>query len=165
MVININEKIKCIYVNDNQIDLFEGQFPVPNAISYNTYIIFSDKIAVLDTVDYRFSDKWMEELDKQLKDKEPDYLVIHHMEPDHSGSLKKFLNKFKKTKVVGNIKTFQLIKNFFFELPKERKVTILENDILDLGAEKLKFILTPMVHWPEVMMSYSLNSKIFFRSP
>ena len=162
MVININENIKCIYINDDKLDLFEGQFPIANGITYNTYIIFDNKIAVLDTVDQRFSDVWMSELNHQLGHREPDYLIIHHMEPDHSGSLKIFLQKYRNTLVVGNFKTFQMIKNFFFELPKERMVVISENDILDLGNEKLKFILSPMVHWPEVMMSYSLESKIFF---
>ena len=162
MVININGKVKCAAINDNEIDLFESQFRVENGISYNTYLILDEKVAVLDTVDSRFADEWIENIESILGDKEPDFLVIHHMEPDHSGSLKTFLNKYKNTKVVGNEKTFQMIKNFFFELEHERKKVVVEKDILDLGSEKLHFFFAPMVHWPEVMMSYASESKLLF---
>lgn len=158
----ITESIKHIGVNDHQIDLFEGQYIVPNGMAYNSYVILDEKIAVIDTVDVKFGDLWLEKMQDILAGKKPDYLVILHMEPDHSANIKRFLEAYPDTIVVGNSKTFKMI-NQFFELNLDhQKIEINEGDILNLGNHKLHFVFAPMVHWPEVMVAYDSYEKVLF---
>ena len=145
--------VKYVGVNDKTIDLFEGQFIVPNGISYNSYVIIDEKIAILDTVDINYKDEYLDNIKKALDGKKPDYLIINHMEPDHSASIEALVNAYPNILVVGNTKTFQMLKQFFPNL-KYNEMVVKENDILSLGKHNLKFIFAPMVHWPEVMMSY-----------
>jgi len=157
------ENIYYIGTDDKTIDLFEGQYVVPNGISYNSYVIMDDKITVMDTVDQRAADVWFKNLEKVLGNKEPDYLVVLHMEPDHASNIEKFLDKYKNAKVIGNVKTFNMIPQFFEGLDLEnRKVVVNEGDEVSLGTHMLKFIMAPMVHWPEVMMAYEKKEKILF---
>ena len=160
------ELVKNIYyigVDDKDIDLFEGQYVVPNGISYNSYLIKDDKIAVMDTVDLRKCDEWMANLETALDGKTPDYLVVLHMEPDHAGSIEKLLEKYPNTQVVANAKTFQMIGQFFEGLDlTNRQVVVAEGSELPLGQHTLTFIMAPMVHWPEVMMAYEKSEKILF---
>ena len=161
--ITISEDIKYIGVDDHDIDLFEGQYVVPNGISYNSYIIKDEKIAVMDTVDRRKSKEWLDNLEKELNGKEPDYLVISHMEPDHSYNIGALAEKYPKMKIVGNDKIFEFVKQFF-DIPNldERKVVVKETEELNLGKHILQFFMAPMVHWPEVMVSYETTEKIVF---
>jgi len=145
--------VKYVGVNDRKIDLFEGQFIVPEGISYNSYVIIDEKIAIMDTVDINFKDEYLSNVKKALEGKNPDYLVISHMEPDHSASIFELVKKYPNIEVVGNMQTFKMLHQFFPEI-KCNELVVKENDILDLGNHKLKFITAPMVHWPEVMMSY-----------
>ena len=145
--------VKYVGVNDKTIDLFEGQFIVPNGISYNSYVIIDEKIAILDTVDINYKDEYLDNIKKALDGKKPDYLIINHMEPDHSASIEALVNAYPNILVVGNTKTFQMLKQFFPNL-KYNEMVVKENDILSLGKHNLKFIFAPMVHWPEVMMTY-----------
>ena len=145
--------VKYVGVNDKTIDLFEGQFIVPNGISYNSYVIIDEKIAILDTVDINYKDEYLNNIKKALDGKKPDYLIINHMEPDHSASIEALVNEYPNILVVGNTKTFQMLKQFFPNL-KYNEMVVKENDILSLGKHNLKFIFAPMVHWPEVMMTY-----------
>ncbi len=145
--------VKYIGVDDRKIDLFEGQFQVPEGISYNSYLIIDEKIAIMDSVDINFCDEFLDKLDKALEGRVPDYVVVDHMEPDHSASLKNLVEKYPNIEVVGNVKTFQMLKQFFPGIVVKEKV-VKENDVLSLGKHSLKFIFAPMVHWPEVMMSY-----------
>ena len=154
--------IKYVGVNDHQIDLFEGQYHIQNGMSYNSYIILDKKTAVMDTVDIHFSEEWIANLKNTLKDKAPDYLVILHMEPDHSASIEAFLHIYPNATIVGNAKTFPMIEQFFPDLKLQNKLVVKENDILDLGESKLQFIFAPMVHWPEVMLAYEQTSKSLF---
>ena len=154
--------IKYVGVNDHQIDLFEGQYKVPNGMSYNSYLLLDEKIAVMDTVDIHFSDEWIMNLQKELKGNAPDYLVVLHMEPDHSASLQNFIKTFPNTTIVGNAKTFPMITQFFPELALNHKLEVKDGEILDLGSIKLKFVFAPMVHWPEVMIAYDLTNKALF---
>ncbi len=159
----LTENIYYIGVDDKTIDLFEGQYVVPNGISYNSYVIKDEKIAVMDTVDKRATDEWFKNLNEVLGNSEPDYLVILHMEPDHAANVKAFLDKYKNAKVVVNPKTVGMIGQFFEGLDLEgRKVVVAEGDELSLGSHTLKFIMAPMVHWPEVMMAYEIKEKILF---
>lgn len=158
----ISEAIKYIGVDDKDIDLFESQYVVPNGISYNSYIILDEKIAVMDTVDKRKTDQWLSNLEKSLGDRTPDYLVISHLEPDHSSNIVTFLNKYPESKIVGNAKTFAMIPQFFDIDITERKVEVKEEDELCLGEHTLTFIMAPMVHWPEVMLEYEKKEKILF---
>ncbi len=159
----LSDKIFYIGVNDNDIDLFEGQYVVPNGISYNSYVIMDEKIAVMDTVDLTKCDEWCQNLEKVLSGKEPDYLVVLHMEPDHAGSIEKFLNRYKNAKVVSNAKTFQMMPQFFENLDlTERQVVVAEGRDLVLGEHVLTFVMAPMVHWPEVMVAYEKKEKILF---
>ena len=152
-----------IGVNDHEIDLFEGQYVVPNGVSYNSYVIQDDKIAVMDTVDAHKTHEWLDNLSQVLGEKSPDYLVVLHMEPDHAGSLRAFLEKYPTTQVVSNAKVFQMIPQYFegLEVVHRQKV-VAENDTLSLGKHTLRFIMAPMVHWPEVMMAYEEREKILF---
>ena len=145
--------VKYVGVNDKTIDLFEGQFIVPNGISYNSYVIIDEKIAILDTVDINYKDEYLNNIKKALDGKKPDYLIINHMEPDHSASIEALVNEYPNILVVENTKTFQMLKQFFPNL-KYNEMVVKENDILSLGKHNLKFIFAPMVHWPEVMMTY-----------
>lgn len=159
---NITKDIKYIGVNDHQIDLFEGQYKVPNGMSYNSYIIMDEKIAVFDTVDKNFTHEWLDNISKVLNNRKPDYLIIQHMEPDHSANIANFLKIYPDTIVVANKKTFTMIGNFFnSDIYKYSKV-VEDGEALVLGKHKLMFIFAPMVHWPEVMVTYDETDKVLF---
>ena len=159
----ISEAIKYIGCDDKTIDLFESQYPVPNGVSYNSYVILDEKIAVMDTADPRVTDQWLANLDKELAGRTPDYLVVSHMEPDHSGSIKVFLEKYPDTTVVGNAKTFTMMAQFMdASIFENRKHVVAEGDKLSLGSHELTFIMAPMVHWPEVMVEYESTEKVLF---
>lgn len=161
--IEISDNIKYIGVNDKTLDLFENQYTIPNGISYNSYIIIDEKIAIIDSVDKRKTNDWLDNIEKELDGKIPNYLIISHLEPDHSSSIDKLLEKYPNIKIVGNSKTFSMIPQFFeINNIEELKYEVKEGDVLDLGYTKLHFIMTPMIHWPEVMMEYDENSKTFF---
>ena len=158
----ISESIKYIGVDDRETDLFEGQYIIPNGVSYNSYVIFDEKIAVMDTVDKIATDKWVENLEKALNGKAPDYLVISHMEPDHASNVKLFAEKYPNAKLVGNAKTFAYMPQFFNLNVDDRKIVVKEGDTLELGQHTLTFIMAPMVHWPEVMVAYDSKDKVLF---
>ena len=158
---NVTKDIFYVGVNDHQIDLFEGHFDVPNGMAYNSYVIVDEKVAIMDSVEINFVNEWIQNIKEVLGDRKPDYLIIQHMEPDHSSSLMEFLKVYPDTVVVGNSKTFQMMKQFFFELP-EHTLEVKENDELNLGKHNLKFVFAPMVHWPEVMMTFDSYDKVFF---
>ena len=163
MEIKISDSVKYIGCDDKTIDLFESQYTVPNGVSYNSYVILDEKIAVMDTADPRVTDEWLNNLDVELNGRTPDYLVVSHMEPDHAGSLKAFLEKYPETTVVGNAKTFPMMAQFVeAELFENRKHVVTEGDTLSLGAHQLTFVMAPMVHWPEVMVEYESTEKILF---
>ena len=159
----ISEDIKYIGVDDKDIDLFEGQYVVPNGISYNSYLIKDSKIAVMDTVDRRKTEEWLANLENELNGAVPDYLVVSHMEPDHSYNIDVLAKKYPDMKIVGNDKTFTYMEQFFnIDDLDSRKVVVKEGDELNLGKHTLKFFMAPMVHWPEVMVSYETTEKIVF---
>ena len=159
---NITNDIFYIGVDDHQTDLFEGQFDVPNGMAYNSYVIVDEKIAVMDTVDVNFGDQWLANLREVLKDRKPDHLIVQHMEPDHSANIGKFLEEFPDTEIVGNAKTFAMISAFFPDIQIKNTRTVSEGDVLDLGSHKLSFVMAPMVHWPEVMVTYDSADKVLF---
>ena len=159
---DITSSIKYVGMSDKNLDLFEGQYKVPNGMSYNSYIILDDKIAVLDTVDARFKDEWLAKVEKELGGKQPDYLVVHHMEPDHSSNIKNFLDKYPNCKVVSSFAAFNMMKNYFETAFADRQVVIKEGDVLELGKHKLRFVAAAMVHWPEVHISYEETEGILF---
>ena len=162
MEVKISDSIKYIGVDDKDIDLFESQYIVENGIAYNSYLILDEKIAVMDTVDKRKTDEWYKNLETALDGKTPDYLVISHLEPDHASNIKTLAEKYPQMKLVGNVKTFNMLPQFFdFDLDS-RTVTVKEGDTLDLGSHKLTFFMAPMVHWPEVMVSYESTEKVLF---
>lgn len=158
----ICKDIKYIGVNDHNIDLFEGQYPVPNGMSYNSYIIDDEKIAVLDTVDERFTDLWFNNLKTALNGRTPDYLIVHHMEPDHSANILKFANEYPQTVIVSSSKAFDIMKNFFGTDFSDRRICVSDGSTLSLGKHSLSFITAPMVHWPEVIVSYENLNQILF---
>lgn len=158
----ITDSIKYVGVNDHKIDLFEGQYNVPNGMSYNSYVILDKKIAVMDSVDKNFGDQWISNIKSILQDKSPDFLVVHHMESDHSANITLFAQTFPNAKIVSSSKAFEMMKNFFGNNFEDRQVIISEGDTLDLGNHKLTFYAAPMVHWPEVMVSYDSYEKILF---
>jgi flavorubredoxin len=159
----LTESIYYVGANDKTLDLFEGQYIVPDGVSYNSYVIMDEKIAVMDTVDERVTDTWFDNLTQVLNGREPDYLVVLHMEPDHAANISRFLEKYKNAKVVSNPKTFNMIPQFFENLDlSERKVVVNEGETLTLGQHTLSFIMAPMVHWPEVMVAYEQKEKILF---
>lgn len=159
----ISDDIKYIGIDDKDIDLFESQYLVPNGISYNSYLIRDEKTVIMDTVDQRKSEEWLEKLTKELEGKEPDYLVVSHMEPDHSYNIERLAEKYPKMKIIGNEKTFQFIKQFFeIDNLEERKIVVKEADEINLGKHTLQFFMAPMVHWPEVMVTYENTEKILF---
>ena len=152
MEVKISDSIKYIGVDDKDIDLFESQYIVENGIAYNSYLILDEKIAVMDTVDKRKTDEWYNNLETALNGKTPDYLVISHLEPDHASNIRTLAEKYPEMKLVGNVKTFNMLPQFFDFDIEGRTVTIKEGDTLDLGSHKLTFFIAPMVHWPEVMV-------------
>ncbi len=158
----ISDNIIYIGVNDHKIDLFEGQYAVPNGMAYNSYVILDEKTAVMDTVDANFTDEWLENLHNALNGREPDYLVIQHMEPDHSANIMNFMKKYPKTQVVASSKAFAMIKSFFGEDLSANGIVVGENDTLALGGTTLTFVTAPMVHWPEVIMTYDSRDKVLF---
>ena len=158
----ITKDIKYVGVNDHDVDLFEGQYVVPNGMSYNSYVILDEKIAVMDTVDINFTHEWLDNIQNVLGDKAPDYLVIHHMEPDHSANIANFLKTYPKTKVVSSSKAFVMMKNFFGTDYEDRRIVVGEGDTLSLGNHVLTFVTAPMVHWPEVIVSYDSYDKVLF---
>lgn len=158
----ITDSIKYVGVNDHQVDLFEGQYKVPNGMSYNSYVILDEKVAVMDTVDAHFTDEWLGNLARVLNGRKPDYLVVQHMEPDHAANVANFMKAYPETTVVANAKTFVMIKNFF-ELDLEGRKLVVENgSSLSLGSHTLTFVFAPMVHWPEVMVTYESSEKVLF---
>lgn len=162
MNINISDKVKYIGVDDTTIDLFESQYVVPEGVSYNSYVILDDKIAVMDTVDKRGMKEWEDNLLKTLDGKAADYVIVQHMEPDHAGSLARLLELFPDITVVGNAKTFVMINQFFENIAIKNSLTVKERDTLNLGSHTLTFVMAPMVHWPEVMVTYESSEKILF---
>lgn len=157
----ITNDILYIGVNDKDIDLFEGQFHVPNGMAYNSYVILDDKIAVMDTVDKRKAEEYLANLKTALNGRVPDYLVVSHVEPDHASSIQAFLTQYPSTQLVGNAKTFQMLAQYF-DLDFDSALTVKEGDSLSLGKHELHFIMTPMVHWPEVMFTYDSYDKVLF---
>lgn len=163
MKVQISDAVKYIGVDDKTIDLFESQYIVPNGISYNSYVIMDEKIAVMDTVDKRKTDEWFANLEEALDGRTPDYLIIHHLEPDHASNIKTLADKYPSMKLVGNAKTFSMMPQYFETLDlTDRTLTVKEGDELELGSHTLKFFMAPMVHWPEVMVSYEITEKILF---
>ena len=162
MQVNISEQVKYIGVDDTTIDLFESQYVVPEGVSYNSYVILDEKVAVMDTVDQRGMQDWEKNLLAELNGRSVDYLVIQHMEPDHAGSIVRLTELFPEVTLVGNAKTFQMFNNFFEISSDIKTLTVSEGSTLSLGAHELKFIMAPMVHWPEVMVTYDSKDKILF---
>ena len=158
----ISKNIKYVGVNDHDIDLFEGQYVVPNGMAYNSYVILDEKIAVFDSVDERFAEKWIENIKTVLNGKKPDFLIVQHMEPDHSGSIDEFVKEFPETKIVSSAKAFVMMKNFFGTAFENKQVVVSEGSKLELGVHKLLFVEAPMVHWPEVIMTYEETEKVLF---
>ena len=160
---NITNDIKYIGVDDTDLDLFESQYIIPNGISYNSYLITDEKVAVMDTVDARKSEEWLLNLDAALGGRQPDYLVVHHMEPDHAGTISQFVEKYPTTKIVASTRAIQMLSDFFEGVDfSDRTIAIKEGEELSLGEHTLKFFMAPMVHWPEVMVSYDVKDKIVF---
>ena len=158
----ITNDIRYIGVNDHDIDLFEGQYIVPEGMAYNSYVIIDEKIAVMDTVSADFGEEWLANLENVLGGRKPDYLIIHHMEPDHSASIDKFISAYPEAAVVGNAKTFEMIDQFFGSGLCKNRLAVKNGDTLSLGRHELTFLFAPMVHWPEVMMSYDGADKALF---
>ena len=158
----ITNDIKYVGVNDHEIDLFEGQFIVPNGMSYNSYIIMDEKIAVMDSVDANFGDQWISNIKNELEGKLPDYLVVHHMEMDHSANIKKFMETFPTAKIVSSKLAFVMMKNYFGTDFSENQIVVTEGSTLELGKHTLNFVSAPNVHWPEVIMSYESTDKVLF---
>ena len=158
----ITNDIKYIGVNDHEVDLFEGQYVVPNGIAYNSYVILDEKIAVMDTVDKNFGEEWLKNLESVLEGRKPDYLVVHHMEPDHSANIDHFLKVYPEATVVSSAKAFTMMKQFFGTDYADRHIVVGEGDTLALGKHVLTFVTAPMVHWPEVIVSYDSTDKVLF---
>ncbi len=158
----ITEDIKYVGVNDHEVDLFEGQYDVENGMAYNSYVIVDEKIVVMDTVDRNFKDEWLSNIEDVLGDKTPDYLVVQHMEPDHSSNIVAFADKYKDAKIVASKKAFEMMKNFYKIDFADRQVVVGENDTLSLGKHTLTFVTAPMVHWPEVIVTYDDVDKVLF---
>ena len=160
--VTITDSILYVGVDDKTIDLFESQYEVPNGISYNSYVILDEKVALMDTVDSRATEEWLDNLDKALAGRSIDYLVVSHMEPDHAGNIKNLIDRYPEMKIVGNAKTFAMIPQFFDVDITDRTVSVKEGDALSLGKHTLQFFMAPMVHWPEVMVAYDQSEKILF---
>ena len=159
---SFSDSVKYIGADDKELDLFESQYIIPNGVSYNSYVILDDKIAVMDSIDERKTDEWFANLEKELGGRTPDYLVISHLEPDHSANIKKFTEKYPSAALVGTAKTFAMLPQFFDIDAAVEKITVKEGDCLSLGSHELTFIMAPMVHWPEVMLEYEKTEKILF---
>ena len=163
ITMKITEDIIYVGVNDHDVDLFEGQYIVPNGMAYNSYVIRDEKIAVMDTVDGRFAEEWLANIEKALDGATPDYLIVQHMEPDHAANIQVFAEKYPGTQIVGNTKTFTMMKNFFRGLDLDGKTVEVKNgETLNLGKHELIFVFAPMVHWPEVMVTYDSTDKVLF---
>ena len=163
MIKNITNSIKYIGVDDIDIDLFESQYLVPNGVSYNSYVIFDEKVAVMDTVDLRKCDEWLENLHTVLEGRTPDYLVVQHLEPDHAGSIAKVMTRYPQMQVIASEKALTMLPQFFFEVDLEgRTIGVKEGDTISLGSHTLHFAMAPMVHWPEVMVTYESSEKVLF---
>lgn len=158
----ITDSIRYVGVQDNDIDLFESQYVVPEGISYNSYVIMDEKITVMDTVDQRATDEWLSNLKEVLGDKSVDYLVVSHLEPDHAGNVQKLAELYPDMKLIGNAKTFAMMKQFFTLNLDERSVVVKEGDTVNIGTHTLQFFMAPMVHWPEVMVTYETSEKVLF---
>ena len=158
----ITDDIRYVGVNDHDIDLFEGQYVVENGMAYNSYVIMDEQIAVMDTVDGNFTDEWLKNISDVIGDRKPSYLIVQHMEPDHSANVANFLDLYKDAKVVATAKAFVMMKQFFGTDYPERQIVVKEGDTLSLGTHTLTFVLAPMVHWPEVMVTYDSKDKVLF---
>ena len=159
---HITNDIRYVGVNDHQVDLFEGQYVVPNGMSYNSYVILDEKIAVMDTVDRNFGSEWLSNIAAVLEGRKPDYLIVQHMEPDHSANIDVFLNTYPEATVVSSAKAFAMMKNFFGTDYAQRRIVVGEGDTLSLGVHTLAFVTAPMVHWPEVIVTYDVHDKVLF---
>ncbi|MDD6061785.1 MAG: flavodoxin domain-containing protein [Oscillospiraceae bacterium] len=159
---NITKDIRYVGVNDHELDLFEGQYIVPNGMAYNSYVIVDEKIAVMDSVDAKFAQQWLDNIAAVLDGKTPDYLVVHHMEPDHSANIERFMNAYPQATIVSSAKAFTMMQNFFGTDYAERRIVVGEGDTLALGKHTLTFCTAPMVHWPEVIVSYDSTDKVLF---
>lgn len=158
----ITGSIKYVGVNDREIDLFEGQYTVPNGMAYNSYVIMGEKIAVMDSVEASFGDEWLQNIENVLEGKKPNYLVVQHMEPDHSSNILKFAEKYNDAQIVASSKAFTMMKNFYGNDFADNRIIVGEGDTLDLGDRSLTFLTAPMVHWPEVIMTYDSKDKVLF---
>ena len=158
----VTEDIIYVGVNDHEVDLCEGQYDVPNGMSYNSYVVLDEKVAVFDTVDAHFKDEWFANLEEAFDGRMPDYLIVQHMEPDHAANIANFAEKYPEAKIVGNAKTFPMMKQFFGTDFADRQIVVKEGETLSTGKHNLTFVMAPMVHWPEVMMTYDTTDKIFF---
>ncbi|MGN0630575.1 MAG: FprA family A-type flavoprotein [Ruminococcus sp.] len=159
---NISKDIFCIGVNDHETDLFEGQYVIPNGMAYNSYVIIDEKIAVMDTVDKNFKDEWLSNLEKVLNGRKPDYLIVQHMEPDHSSNIAAFAELYPDAVIAASAKAFAMMKNFYGSDYADRRIAVGEGDKLELGTHTLTFLTAPMVHWPEVIVSYDSTDKVLF---
>ena len=157
-----SDSVKYIGADDKEIDLFESQYAVPNGISYNSYVILDEKIAVMDTIDIHKTDEWYTNLERELGGRTPDYLVISHLEPDHAANILSFTKKYPSAALVGSAKTFAMLPQFFAVDDAVEKIAVKEGDTLSLGSHELTFIMAPMVHWPEVMVEYEKSEQILF---
>ena len=158
----ITDTIKYVGVNDHQVDLFEGQYKVPNGMSYNSYVILDEKIAVMDTVDANFTHEWLDNIQKVLGDRKPDYLIVQHMEPDHCANIEELLYRYPKLTIVGSAKALQMIGQFYDMDIEGKTMAVKEGDVLNTGSHTLRFAMAPMVHWPEVMVTYDEKDKVLF---
>ncbi len=158
----LTKDICYVGVNDHDIDLFESQYVVPNGMAYNSYVILDDKIAVMDTVDQNFGEQWLDKIKAALGDRKPDYLVVQHMEPDHSANVDRFMQTYPETVIVASASAFKMMQNFFGKDFADRRVMAKEGDVLNLGHHVLHFMMAPMVHWPEVMVTYDETDKVLF---
>ena len=158
----ITNDIKYIGVNDHKIDLFEGQYDVPNGMAYNSYAIIDEKIAILDTVDVNFTDEWLSNIENTLGERTPDYLIVQHMEPDHSANIQNFVNEYPNAKIVASAAAFKMMKQFFGTDFADKQIVVGEGDTLSLGKHNLTFVTAPMVHWPEVIVTYDSADKVLF---
>ena len=159
---NVTKDIYYVGVNDHQIDLFEGQYDVPLGMAYNSYVIVDDKTAVMDTIEINFTEEWLGNITEVLGGRQPDYLIVHHMEPDHSASIAAFAEKFPEAKIAASMQAFRMMKQFFGTDYPDRQIVVKEGSTLELGSHTLSFVAAPMVHWPEVMMSYDSKDKVLF---
>ena len=160
--VTITDDIRYVGVNDHQVDLFEGQYIVPNGMAYNSYVILDEKIAVMDTVDANFNDEWLENIEEVIGCNVPDYLIIQHMEPDHAANIDKFMEKYQTTTIVSSEKAFMMMGQFFGTDYSDRRIIVKEGDTLSLGSHTLAFVEAPMVHWPEVIVTYDVKDKVLF---